>query len=320
MLGKFLPFHKGHIALIDFARERCDELTILICAAGSEDIPGSTRLEWVSEFYAADTNARPVLIEYDENSLPNTSVSSRKVAKVWAEFIKEKIAGFDLVFSSEKYGDHLAEYLDARHIYFDPQRSGVPVSGTRIRANPLKFWDFLPANVQPYFVKKVCLIGTESTGKSTMAEKLANHFKTVFVPEMAREIIEKTMECTPEHLLQIADLHARAIVEAKKTANRLLFIDTDVNITRSYSRFLFGSELAVAEWVEKANRCDLYLYLESDSEYVQDGSRLDKKERDRLDREHQKVFDDRGIEFAPINGNWEEKFQSAVDLVSSKFL
>lgn len=306
--------------MIDFARERCDQLTILICAAGSEDIPGSTRLGWVSEFYAAETSARPVLLEYDENSLTNTSVSSRKVAKVWAEFIKERIAGFDLVFSSEKYGDYLAEYLDARHISFDPPRSGVPVSGTQIRANPLKFWDFLPANVQPYFVKKVCLIGTESTGKSTMAEKLADHFKTLFVPEMAREIIEKTVECTPGHLLQIAELHARAIVEAKKSANRLLFIDTDVNITRSYSRFLFGSELDVAEWMDEANRCDLYLYLENDSEYVQDGTRLDVAERDRLDKEHRKVFNERGIGYIAIRGNWEEKFRTAVDIISSRYI
>lgn len=319
VLGKFLPFHKGHIALIDFARRRCEDLTVLICAAESETIPGNIRLGWVREHYREEPAVHPVLLEYDESLLPNTSVSSRRTAQKWAAFLRDKFGHFDAVFTSEKYGDHLAEYLGAVHVSFDAGRKAVPVSATQIRRAPFEFWDYLPAAAQPYFVKKVCLIGTESTGKSTLAEKLAGHYDTVFVPEMAREIIEKTAECRPEHLSRIAELHAETIVNTVSRANKLMFIDTDVNITRSYSRFLFGRELDVPGWIEDANRCDLYLYLGGDSEYVQDGTRLDRTARDRLDAGHRKIFEERNIEYARIDGGPEEKFRAAVDIINSRF-
>lgn len=308
ILGKFLPFHKGHIALIDFARSRCDNLTVLICAAESEDIPGDIRLGWVKEHYRAEPAIDPVLLEYDENFLPNTSVSSRETSQKWAALLKDKFDNFDVVFTSEKYGDYLAEYLGAVHVLFDAERKTVPVSATEIRQGPFEFWNFLPAAVRPYFVKKVCLIGTESTGKSTLTEKLARHYDTVFVPETAREIVDKTEECRPEHLNRIAELHAGMIVKTASRANKLMFIDTDINITRSYSRFLFGRELEVDGWIEEANRCDLYLYLSSDSEYVQDGTRLNRPARDRLDAGHRRIFEERNIEYVAIAGGPEENF------------
>jgi HTH-type transcriptional repressor of NAD biosynthesis genes len=319
VLGKFYPVHKGHVALIDFARERCDLLTILVCGSASENIPLETRLGWITDLYSHDSNIRPTAIRYDEAILPNTSVPSRRAAEAWAGEVYATCGDYDFVFSSEEYGEYFAEFLGAEHIAYDPNRSEVPVSATLIRESPFKYWDFLPPVVQPYFVKKVAIVGTESTGKSTLTERLGEHFETAFVMEMARAIIEKTIECTPAHLVQIAELHAKAIREAIKHANKLLFVDTDVNVTRSYSRFLFGNDLEVAEWIDEANRFDLHLYLENDAEFVQDGTRLERDSRDWLDFEHRKMFAERGIECVPVKGTWDEKFREAIDAVNERF-
>lgn len=319
VLGKFLPFHKGHIALIDFAEKRCDALTVLICAAESEMIAGDTRLEWIREYYKSNRKIKPVLIEYDETVLPNTSESSRAVSKKWADFIAVNLPPFDVVFSSENYGDFLAEYLNAAHVPFNIEKNIVPVSATLIREKPFRYWNFLPDNVKPFFVKKVCIVGTESSGKSTLTERLAEHFHTAFVPEMAREIIEKTEECTAEHLRQIAELHARTIIEKTKCADKILFVDTDVNITKSYGEFLFGKRIKFDSWIERANRFDLYLYLEKDAPFVQDGTRLEEKARDLLDAQHRKTFKQNRVEFVEIKGDWEEKFQKAVKIVDELF-
>lgn len=319
MLGKFLPFHKGHARLIDFAESRCDRLTVLVCSTRDEEIPGEVRLGWIEEFYRRNEKIEAVHLRYDERILPNTSVSSREVSRRWAVHLREHFPPFDLVFTSEEYGDFLAEFLGAEHLAFDLSKEIVPVSGTQIRENPFLYWDFLPDPVKPHFVKKVCLIGTESTGKSVLTERLARHFKTAFVPEMARDIIEKTVECTSDHLRQIAELHARTILETVPKADKLLFVDTDVNITRSYSRFLFGEELRVEDWIERANRFDLYLYLEKDADFVQDGTRLVQTERDLLDLSHRQIFAEKKIELTGIGGDWEGRFERALQVVSEKF-
>lgn len=316
LLGKFLPLHKGHIELVNFARKRCGELTVLICSTQSEPISGSIRLSWIEEFYKNDPQIKPIHIRYDENDLPNTSVSSREVSRKWAGFLQDRFPPFDVVFTSEKYGDYLAEFLAVVHIPFNLQKNIVPVSGTLINCNPFRYWDYLPDVVKPYFVKKICLVGTESTGKSVLTEKLARHFDTVFVAETAREIIEKTVECSAMHLKRIAERHATAITEKTKLANKPLFADTDINITKSYSRFLFSEDLRTEKWLEEANRFDLYLYLDKEIEFIQDGTRLEKEERDLLDAHHRKFFAESKIEFVEIGGTWEERFQKTVAAVN----
>jgi HTH-type transcriptional repressor of NAD biosynthesis genes len=166
-------------------------------------------------------------------------------------------------------------------------------------------------------VKKVCLVGSESTGKSTLTQDLAHYFKANYVPESAREIIGHTNECTWEHLMQIAELQAKAIMEKQRVANKLLFCDTDLNITKSYARFLFGQELKVEQWVEDANYFDLYLFLETDCPFVQDGTRLSEEERARLSHSHKQQLDNTGINYIVLTGNWEERFKLAIAAVKN---
>jgi HTH-type transcriptional regulator, transcriptional repressor of NAD biosynthesis genes len=320
LLGKFKPLHLGHIALIEFAIEKCEELIVLICVSDKEDIPGVTRLQWITDTFKNNKKIKPIVFNYAEAELPNTSVSSRSVSKIWASKIKTVLPKIDFVFSSEKYGDYLSEFLNCTHICFDEKREIVPVSASIINAQINNHWDFLAPAVKPYFVQKICIYGTESTGKSTLTEKLATYFKTAFVPEMARDIIEETEECTEEHLQQIATLHARTILEKIQIANRLLFVDTDVNITSSYSQYLFNKKLVVEDWIEQANKFNLYLFLDNDAPYIQDGTRLDKQRRDELHFFHKKQLDSIGIMYELIKGNWEERFNSSVFIIEKMFL
>ncbi len=77
---------------------------------------------------------------------------------------------------------------------------------------------------------------------------------------MAREVIETTDEVVFEDLLKIATLHYATINEKVREANRILVCDTDVNITKSYSKYLFGRELVVPDWIEAANQFDLHIF------------------------------------------------------------
>lgn len=315
-MGKFYPLHLGHIGLIQFAQKQCDELVVLVCASNTENIEGSTRLKWIQETFNNNPKIKPTLLNYSEQEQPNTSISSKDVSKVWATKIISTIGKIDVVFSSEIYGEYLSKFLKCNSVLFEPLRTTNNISASGIRENIFKNWYYIANSAKPYFVKKICISGTESTGKSILTEKLALHFQTAFVPEMAREIVEVTDECTEQHLKQIAELQAKEINKKLKTANKFLFIDTDINTTRSYSKFLFGKELLVENWIEEANQSDLYLFLDADAPHIQDGTRLDKQRRDELNIFHKKVLTDKGIKFELVTGNWQQRFEKSVSIIN----
>ncbi|MGH2647840.1 MAG: AAA family ATPase, partial [Ginsengibacter sp.] len=85
-------------------------------------------------------------------------------------------------------------------------------------------------------IKKVVVIGPESTGKSTLCAQLAAHFKTSWVPEYAREYLEKYgTDYSYEDLLSIAkgqiELEEEGI-RCQPSSSALLFIDTDMYVTK----------------------------------------------------------------------------------------
>jgi HTH-type transcriptional repressor of NAD biosynthesis genes len=49
VFGKFLPFHKGHEAMIKFALTKCDFLTVLVCCSDKESIPDTFRKSWIEK-------------------------------------------------------------------------------------------------------------------------------------------------------------------------------------------------------------------------------------------------------------------------------
>lgn len=99
ILGKFMPIHKGHQSLIEFGKQNCDELIVLVCALKSEPISGNLRLDWVNELYS---EVPKITVEYTEVELPEAPYSSRSVSKAWATYLSEEFPQVNIVFSSEE--------------------------------------------------------------------------------------------------------------------------------------------------------------------------------------------------------------------------
>ncbi len=138
---------------------------------------------------------------------------------------------------------------------------------------------------------------------------------------MARYLVSKTQEVLFQDLQNIAVLHAQTINQRTKIANKLLFVDTDVNITKSYANYLFNKELEVDKRIQEANSFDLYLFLEPDCAFVQDGTRLEQEERSKLSESHKTQLQKAGIVFETISGKTrEERYQQAVKIIQEKFI
>jgi HTH-type transcriptional regulator, transcriptional repressor of NAD biosynthesis genes len=161
VFGKFLPFHKGHEAMIRFALTHCDVLLVLICVSNKEDIPGPVRVHWLTKTFDSEPNIEIRLFDYKEEELPNSSESSEEISKVWAAVFSRTIPDYKILVTSEPYGEYVARYMNILHIPFDPGRTIVPVAASAIRRNLIDNWRFLPDSVKPYFTIKVVILGTE---------------------------------------------------------------------------------------------------------------------------------------------------------------
>src|SRR6185369_11437204 len=145
-----------------------------------------------------------------------------------------------------------------------------------IRHDAITHWQHVPNAVRPYLARKVAIVGAESTGKTTLAEHLANHYSTVWVAEYGRDYCElKDIDTlTPTDLLAIAVEQAALEDRMAVQSNGLLICDTDLMVTRAWSMHLCGTIHPKIAEVEKSRRYDLHLVTSSQVEWQNDGTRV----------------------------------------------
>ena len=264
IIGKFMPIHAGHQHLIDTARAQVERLTVLVCTLRKEPIPGEFRYEWVKELYPE------VNVIWVTDEVPSYPEEDPDFWNIWKRTILKYAPRPDVLFSSEEYGDKLAEVLECTHVCVDPGRKKFNISGEKVRNNPYEWWDLIPLPVKAYYAKRVCIVGAESTGKTTLAEALAARLKTVWVPEYAVEYL-KHGNADVKSLADIENIARGQLAseDAKaRLANRVLVCDTDLMTTVIWSNHFFGS---CPEWIVKesfARIYDLYLLTDIDIPWI----------------------------------------------------
>jgi NadR type nicotinamide-nucleotide adenylyltransferase len=166
--------------------------------------------------------------------------------------------------------------------------------------------------------KKIVVIGPESTGKSTLCEQLANHYKTDWVKEYAREyLLTHGTDYTFDDLLEIAkgQLH----LEDEKSAisnqkSEILFIDTDMYVMKVWSEFVFEKchNFILNQIVER--KYDLYLLCNVDLPWVKDELREypDLASREKLYHIYKDAMVNQNVPWIDISGNYEERLKKAI--------
>ena len=305
VIGKFLPLHKGHIALINFAVSHCDEVIVSMSVTEHDLIAPALRLGWIKEVF---NNNPSVTIQSIQDDFDQEDLLWKERIKIWAAFVKKRFPNVNIIVSSEEYGQLLAQELGITSLSFDPQRIQFPVSAFNIRGNPFKYWDFIPNEVRPYFVKKICFYGPESTGKSYMAKRMAAHFKTEWVPEVAREIVT-TNDFTVDDIIKIGYAQTERILEKAKIANKILFCDTDLITTQIYCRHYLKVVPPILYQLEKQIKYDLYFLFEPDVPWVADGLRDlgDRERRIEMFEVFKMELDMRNIPYTLVKGSWGER-------------
>jgi nicotinamide riboside kinase len=194
-------------------------------------------------------------------------------------------------------------------------------------------------NQQLIPIKKIVIIGPESTGKSSLCQQLASHYSTQWVREFAREyLLANGTDYNFENLLTIAkgqvELEEREVNSlmqflsspaSEKTYNKdysltsalPLFIDTDMYVLKVWCEFVFDKcHLWILDEVVK-RQYDLYLLCNVDLPWVKDELREypDLENRERLYRHYKDIMVNQHIPWVNINGNYDERLQKAISAV-----
>ena len=328
--GKFLPLHQGHIYVIIAASNYVDELYVVVSSSKNRDrelcerdgikyIPSEVRLSWIGEALNNLDNIKIIHIEDDQ-------WEDNYNWEQGAEMIKKEIGKpIDYVFSSETdYNDLFKKnYPDSEHIIIDDKRKTVTTSATELRKNLYDNWDKLPNCVRSYFTKKVAIVGTESCGKTTLTKKLAKFYNTEYVREIRRDYCEKHSNfLTKEMFDKIAMEHFLLQEKMSEKSNKLLLVDSDAVITQYYLDMYFsGSKSPVIEEIIKLQDYDLVIYLEPDVDWISDGLRFagEEKQRVKNNEKLKEMYLKMGIDFISIQGNYQDRFVKARQLIDKLF-
>jgi HTH-type transcriptional regulator, transcriptional repressor of NAD biosynthesis genes len=303
VVGKFYPPHGGHELLIRTAAEGAARVTVVVNAGRDESIPLADRVGWLREIFADTDNVSivgmPCDIPFD---LDDGCVWTAQVALMRAAARLASAEPVDAVYSSEAYGDGIAERLGAVHVCVDVDRRAVPVSATACRADLPAMWDHLHPVVRAGLAVRVVVVGAESTGTTTVSRALADHYRsrggvwarTGWVPEHGRDhTVEKwaaaqalasaagepapgmdELVWTAEEFALIAARQTALEEAAARSGSPVLICDTDAFATSVWERRYLGLGSAATLSAAAVPRHDVYLLTDHVGvPFVRDGLR-----------------------------------------------
>lgn len=304
VVGKFAPLHSGHQGLLDRAHELADEVTVVIWSNPDyADMPNHIRAGWIRALYPNASVLEGV--DGPPNNEPDI-VQRAYTASLLARHNQMP----DVVVSCESYGPGLAAHLGIAHERTGDVRFFNDLSGTMVRVDIHAHRSALAPVVYAHFVEKVVLLGAESTGKSTLAARLAEAFETKQVQEYGREYYEQRGgELELDDYVTIANVHRRREDDAAMGANRYLFVDTNALTTMFFSHYYNRDSLpalrALAD--ECAARYRHVIVCDDDIPFEQDGWRDNEVWRGRMQGMVLHDLAVRRIPFHVVNGSIDQR-------------
>jgi HTH-type transcriptional repressor of NAD biosynthesis genes len=335
VLGKFYPPHAGHHHLVRTAAARCRRLTVLVCASAVESVPLEQRVAWMREVHP-EPHVRVVGAVDD---VP-VDYSDPAVWDAHMAIFRAAVPGpVDAVFTSEAYGGELGRRFGAAAVTVDLDRTAHPVSGTAVRKDPVGNWHHLAGPVRAALARRVVVLGAESTGTTTMARALAEHFRTRrgvwagtrWVPEYGRrysaEKFFRLRAVRPDagftdvrwHSDEFVTVAARQLADedaAARTGSPVLFCDTDALATTVWHERYVGGRDPRVDAVTARGRHDLWLLTDhSGVPFQDDGLRDGEHLRAWMTDRFRAELTDRALPHVLLTGPHDERLRTAVGAV-----
>lgn len=281
VLGKMMNTHKGHQALISYAKTKAKKVTVLLCVTPLDRVRGTAREAWLYDTFGESITVK--YFNYLDAGLDGGEESDDGISKCWAEWVDEHMPTVDLIVGSEDYVTYMANHGSFEADIYDMERTITPCSSTAVNEGAYEFYIHA---AKESMAKKVYILGAESSGKTTAAHLLAGHYNAELVLEQARNHL------TADGSYSVYDLDIFALaqeLEVRKTVrdgkSPLTIIDSSAVTTWVYSLMQFGFVVDTAYDLAHKER-GTYIVMSPEVEWVNDGTR---SMSDILDR--QEFFD-----------------------------
>jgi HTH-type transcriptional repressor of NAD biosynthesis genes len=282
------------------------------------------RLRWVAQEFSEMDHIK--VVGLDETYIPVFPNGWGQ----WADLVRANVpVAFDVIFGNEpSYMEgHNLHFPNVDYIILDSERVDMPISGTMVRENPLKHWEFLSGASRSFFCKKILISGTESCGKTTIVKALAKMFYSSYSLEVGRYYAERYLGSCEEAFSQedferIVMLQEEQDELARKTANKVSIHDTDALITNFYLEQYLDVTSTFIELFSQRQNYDLIILLKPDVKWVADGQRWlsDQAVREANHEVIKKMYQayKPGTKIVEIGGNYHERLNAAYDLIKKE--
>lgn len=299
VFGTFAPMHTGHVDLIQRAKRENDNVIVIVSGTNTQRDRGTQiglrldrRFRYVREVFRDE----PLISieKLDEEDMPEYPNGW----DVWLDALnsiitKTALHSYDqLTFyvGEEEYCEPLAAYFNeliSTKIVL-VERSSIPISATKIRQEPLKFWRYITKPFRRHFTKKVLVIGAASGGKTTLVKDLGRAFNAPVSLEYAREYQLKYN--VRDYELDVQDYIRLLVDQYSQTSDIIdagshsgvIFADTNSAVTMGYIEHYLRETISEDDYQMLSNlfhstllreQWDLILLISPQSKYVDDGFR-----------------------------------------------
>nr|WP_315249896.1 DUF4301 family protein [uncultured Flavobacterium sp.] len=167
---------------------------------------------------------------------------------------------------------------------------------------------------------KIAIFGPESTGKTTLATQLAEYYKTVWVPEFARDYLQEKLDndrgiCDIDDMLPIAYGQTKLENESALIANRYLFCDTNLLVTKVFSELYYNFCDSRLDKAARAHQYDLFFLTDIDVPWEDDGLRDSPDGRESVFEVFKQSLIDNKKPFITISGDRDTRLKAAVAII-----
>lgn len=298
VFGTMAPMHVGHMSLVMKAKRENDGVVVIVSGYKNDrgeieaGLDLQKRFRYIRELFKDDDKVN--VGKLDETDMPRYPNGwkpwLKELENIVEHSIKEDMNDCDItLYCGEKeYKDKINQLRPQYHVSLVDRKEIVDVSGTQIRKNPMRYFRSIMQPFQKHFTKKVLIVGSPSTGKTTLAIDLGKMFHAPVSVEYAREY-ENEFNVTDEELT-VKDYTRLLLGQYDQTSrlidsemnNGLVIADTNSTVTMAFIdyyladnisskdyamlRDLYFSTLEKEEW-------DLILMTEPTTDYVDDGFR-----------------------------------------------
>ena len=167
---------------------------------------------------------------------------------------------------------------------------------------------------------RIALFGPESTGKTTLAMQLADHFETAWVPEFARDFLQekwnkKAQICDVNDMLPIAYGQIQLENESLAKANKFLFCDTNLMVTKVFSEVYYNFCDSSLDKAARKHEYDLFFLTDIDVPWEKDDLRDKPEERQTVFAAFKQTLMDNKKPFIILSGDKELRLKTAITIL-----